>query len=125
MQAYANSVYAWDTGLFPLPTGMQSGDYIYSWTSADSYRMASCTTPPVSPGKIAAANGRPEWSIQQIFAFAYPSHTTGSRLYWQWAHTGNNLNYASKVNALFIAGVKWAAKVPTGKMPHWVRSRRR
>jgi hypothetical protein len=91
MQAYAAGVYAWDTGLFPLPTGMQSGDRIYASTSADSYRMASCTTPPVSPGKIAAANDRPEWSIQQIFAFAYPSPTTGSRLYWQWAHTRNNL----------------------------------
>jgi hypothetical protein len=125
MQAYANYVYAWDTGLFPLPTGMQSGDYIYSWTSADSYRMASCTTPLVSPGKIAAADWQPGSQISRFYAFAYPSPTTGSRLYWQWAHTGNNLNYASKVNALFIAGVKWAAKVPTGKMSHWVRSRRR
>jgi hypothetical protein len=127
MWAYSDYAYAWDTGLFPLPTGMQSGDLIYWPTSADSYRMASCTTPPVSPGKIAAADGRPESSIQiqQIFAFAYPSPTTGSRLYWQWAHTGNNPSYASKVNALFIAGVKWAARVPTGKIPHWVRSRRR
>ncbi len=125
MQAYAAGVYAWDTGLFPLPTGMQSGDRIYASTSADSYRMASCTTPPVSPGKIAAADYIPGYQIYRFYAFAYPSPTTGSRLYWQWAHTGNNPSYASKVNALFIAGVKWAARVPTGKMPHWVRSRRR
>jgi hypothetical protein len=125
MWAYAAwGVYAWDTGLFPLPTGMQSGDRIYASTSADS-RMASCTTPPVSPGKIAAAESPPGSTIYLFYAFAYPSPTTGSRLYWQWAHTGNNLNYASKVNALFIAGAKWAARVPTGKMPHWVRSRRR
>jgi hypothetical protein len=126
MQAYADYAYAWDTGLFPLPTGMQSGDLIYlpTW-EADNYRMASCTTPLVSPGKIAAADRRPGYQIDRFYAFAYPSPTTGSRLYWQWAHTGNNLNYASKVNALFIAGVKWAARVPTGKMPHWVRSSRR
>jgi hypothetical protein len=125
MQAYASWIYAWDTGLFPLPTGMQSGNRIYESTWDDNYRMASCTTPLVSPGKIAAANSQPGYEIRRFYAFAYPSPTTGSRLYWQWAHTGNNLNYASKVNALFIAGVKWAAKVPTGKMSHWVRSRRR
>jgi len=116
-------VYVWDTGLFPLPAGMKNGDRIYSWVSGvDSYRMAACTTAPTSPGKIATANS--SWSVTLIYAFAYPSPATNSRLYWQWAHTGNNPTYASKVNSLFIAAVKWAARVPTSKMPHWVRSRR-
>ncbi|WP_456331036.1 hypothetical protein [Fervidibacter sacchari] len=125
MQADADPVHAWDTGLFPLPTGMQNGDRLYDWTSADLDRMACCTTSPTSPGKIAAANGRPGSVITRIYAFAYPSPATGSRLYWQWAHTGNNPSYAGKVNSFFIAAVKWAAKVPTSKMPHWARSRRR
>ena len=126
MRGYADPVYVWDTGLFPLPVGMQNGDRIYYWVSGvDSYRMAACTTAPTSPGKIAAADRDSSWSITRIYAFAYPSPATNSRLYWQWAHTGNNPTYASKVNSLFIAAVKWAARVPTSKMPHWVHSRRR
>jgi hypothetical protein len=114
-------VFVWDTGLFPLPTGLQIGDLI----SGSGRSKPVCATAPTTPGKIAAADARPGDFLRRVFAFAYPSPSTGSRLYWQWAHTGDEPTYASKVNSLFIAAVKWAARVPASKMPHWVRSRRR
>jgi hypothetical protein len=110
MQAYATYVYARDPGLFPLPSGITSDRTIYSSVSEDSRRMASCTTPPVPPGRFTAVDVKGSLSPNRIYGFAYPL-ASGARLYWQWAHTGNNPAYAEKVSALFIAGVRWAAKV--------------
>ncbi len=74
MRAHNLYGYVWDTGLFPLPIGMGSGDFI---GANYDYKTACCRTPPVSPGKIAVADAKPGGRVSLIYAFAYPSPATG------------------------------------------------
>lgn len=106
-----------DTGWVPLPPNMKEGDSIYDAKSDENFKIAACLN---YAGSARAVVDNPN----RVYALAYIS-SSGARLYWQWHHSGNNPRYTQKVSALFIEAVKWAAKVPTGKAPWWVYSRKR
>ncbi len=114
-RAASGSVYA-HSGLFPLPSGISDGSVIDSISGYRPYLQS------IQVGTVVASH----WWGRNPMACGYSFPESGARLYWQWWYSSDNPSYAPTVRTFFIAAVKWAAKVPSGRALHWVgRTRRR